>query len=212
MGKLNIGHIVETGLWLALALFLYIYSFEFEKDIEIYKFGATAWPRAILLLIVIAALGQLVYYWKKGEDTASNMISAASDDGAEEGAKDHSSLSWYLGTFGLLVLPFIYMLVPDWIAAAMGAEGSGLHAIRLITAAILLVIFAFSVRDNLVGGILALPIFFAALLQDIGFYSLAPFFILAVMYLMGERRVKPMVLIMALIFGLVDILLHVGKP
>ena len=60
MGKLRIGHLVEAGFWLGLCLFLYIYSFEFDKDIEIYKFGATAWPRAVILLIAIAAIGVIL--------------------------------------------------------------------------------------------------------------------------------------------------------
>jgi hypothetical protein len=71
MGKLRTGHLVEAGLWLGLCLFLYIYSFEFEKDIEIYKFGATAWPRTIILLIAIAALGQFFHHWKRGDESSS---------------------------------------------------------------------------------------------------------------------------------------------
>ncbi|MFT5112514.1 MAG: hypothetical protein ACI8P9_001841 [Parasphingorhabdus sp.] len=218
MGKLKTGHIVETGIWLGLALILYIYSFEFEKDIEIYKFGATAWPRSIILLIVIAAIGQLFYYWKKGEDTATNMISEANADGAEEGAEEHSSLAWYISTFGLLAIPFAYMLVPDWIIAAseVDAKGASAQLTKIVVAAILLSLFLYKVRSNLVGGMLSLPIFFAAMLQDMGFYALAPFFILGVMYLMGERRLKPMLWVMLLIFGILLTLfvsiLYVGLP
>ena len=86
MGRLRIGHLVEAAFWLGLCLVLYVYSFEFDKDIEIYKFGATAWPRAIILLIAIAAIGQLVHHWFKGDEASSKMISAAVDDGAEEAA------------------------------------------------------------------------------------------------------------------------------
>ncbi len=46
MGNLRTGHIVEGAIWLSLCLFLFAYSFEFDRDIEIYKFGASAWPRA----------------------------------------------------------------------------------------------------------------------------------------------------------------------
>ena len=74
MGKLRVGHLVEAAFWLGLCLFLYAYSFEFDKDIEIYKFGATAWPRAIILLIAIAAIGQLVHHWYKGDEASSKMI------------------------------------------------------------------------------------------------------------------------------------------
>jgi hypothetical protein len=218
MGKLRTGHLVEAGLWLGLCLFLYIYSFEFEKDIEIYKFGATAWPRTIILLITIAALGQLFHHWKRGDDSSSEIINAATDDGAEEAAHDshHEDIKWYASTFGLLLIPFAYMHIPDWIAALMSAEGTAVHIIRIVCAAILIGIFIYYMRRNMVGAILTLPLFFAAMLENMGFYSLAPFFIIGVMFLFGEQRPKPMMAVMALIFGLLMLLfvkiLFVGLP
>ena len=101
MGQLKAGHIVEAAIWLCLVVFLFVYSFEFEKEIEIYKFGASAWPRAILLLISIAAIGQLAYHWKNGDGGGSSMVGQATDDGSGEAAVDssHTSLGWYLQTF-----------------------------------------------------------------------------------------------------------------
>ena len=64
MGYLRTGHLVEGAIWLSLCLFLYAYSFEFDRNIEIYKFGATSWPRSIILLIAIAAIGQIFQHWK----------------------------------------------------------------------------------------------------------------------------------------------------
>jgi hypothetical protein len=207
MGKLRTGHLVEAGLWLGLCLFLYIYSFEFEKDIEIYKFGATAWPRA-----------QLFHHWKRGDEVSSEIIDAATHDDAEEAAHDahHEDIKWYASTFGLLLIPFAYMRIPDWIVALLSAEGTTVHLIRIVCAAILIGIFIYYMRRNMVGAILTLPLFFAALLEDMGFYSLAPFFIIGVMFLFGEQRPKPMMAIMALIFGLLMLLfvkiLFVGLP
>jgi hypothetical protein len=218
MGKLRAGHLVEAGLWLGLCLFLYAYSFEFDKDIEIYKFGATAWPRAIILLIALAAIGQLIHHYVRGDEASSDMISAAVDDGSEEAAHEahHEGLKWYLSTLALLTIPFVYMRVPDWIAAAVSAEDSGLHLIRIVVAAILIAIVVYFIRHHRVRVALMLPLFFAALLEDFGFYTLAPFFIIGVMYLFGERRPKPMALVMALIYGLLLLLfvniLFVGLP
>jgi len=218
MGKLRTGHLVEAGLWLGLCLFLYIYSFEFEKNIEIYKFGATAWPRAIILLMTVAALGQLFHHWKRGDEVSSEIIDAATHDDAEEAAHDahHEDIKWYASTFGLLLIPFAYMRIPDWIVALLSAEGTTIHIIRIVCAAILIGIFIYYMRRNMVGAILTLPLFFAALLEDMGFYSLAPFFIIGVMFLFGEQRPKPMMAIMALIFGLLMLLfvkiLFVGLP
>jgi hypothetical protein len=218
MGNLRPGHLIEAALWLILCLFLYIYSFEFNQGIEIYKFGASAWPRAIILLMAIAALGQLYHHWKRGDEISSEIISKAMDDGSEDAAHEahHDGLKWYASTFGLLVIPFAYMRIPDWIAAIISVEGSGVHLIRIVVAAILIGIFVYYMRRNRIGAMLTLPMFFAAMLEDFGFYSLAPFFIIGVMFLFGERRPKFMAAIMTLILGLLLLLfvkiLYVGLP
>jgi hypothetical protein len=210
---------VAGALSVPVHLFLRIRKrYEFEKDIEIYKFGATAWPRAIILLMTIAALGQLFHHWKRGDEVSSEIIDAATHDDAEEAAHDahHEDIKWYASTFGLLLIPFAYMRIPDWIVALLSAEGTTVHLIRIVCAAILIGIFIYYMRRNMVGAILTLPLFFAALLEDMGFYSLAPFFIIGVMFLFGEQRPKPMMAIMALIFGLLMLLfvkiLFVGLP
>ncbi len=218
MGKLRIGHLVEAGLWLSLCLFLFVYSFEFDQGIEIYKFGATAWPRTIILLMAIAAIGQLVHHWVRGDESSVQVITAATDDGAELAAHEahHSDLKWYLSTFALLAIPFAYMRVPHWIVALVSADGNAVHTIKILCAAILIGIFMYYMRRNTLGAMLTLPLFFAAMLEDMGFYSLAPFFIIGVMFMMGERRAKPMAMVAALIFGLLMLLfvkiLFVGLP
>lgn len=214
MGKLRIGHLVEAGMWLTLCLVLFIYTFDFDQEIEIYKYGASAWPRAIILLMAIAAIGQLIQQWQRGDESTSNFIIAATDDGA--GEAHHSDLRWYLSTFGLLLIPFAYLRVPNWIVALLSAEGSTVHVIRIVCALILIGIFMYYMRRNLLGAMLTLPLIFAAMLEDIGFYSLAPFFIVGVMFMMGERKAKPMIMIAALIFSLLMLLfvkiLYVGLP
>lgn len=219
MGQLRVGHLVEAGLWLALCLFLYINSFQFDKDIEIYKFGASAWPRVIILLMAIAAIGQLAHHWLKGDESSSQIIGAATDDGSEEAAHEahHEGLKWYASTFALLVIPFAYLRVPDWIATLFAIEdGTSVHAIRIVCAVILVGIFIYYMGRNMVGAMLTLPLLFAALLEDMGFYSVAPVFIIGVMYLFGERRAKPMALVGTLIFSLLMLLfvkiLYVGLP
>ncbi|MFT5219128.1 MAG: hypothetical protein ACI9LO_002163 [Planctomycetota bacterium] len=218
MGNLRIGHLVEAGIWLTLCLVLYIYTFDFDGEIEIYKYGASAWPRAILLLIAIAAVGQLFHQWTRGDEVTSETISKATDDGSGEAAEEahHSDFKWYLSTFGLLTIPFAYLRVPDWIVAIFSTGESSLHIIKVICAVVLIAIFALYMRRNLLGAMLALPLFFAAMLEDIGFYSLAPLFIVGVMFMMGERRPKSMAMVAALIFGLLMLLfvsiLYVGLP
>ena len=214
MGNLRLGHIIEAGLWLAFVLFLFIYSFEFDREIEIYKYGASAWPRAILLLIAIAAVGQLFYHWKRGDASSSSMIGQASDDGLD--TRDHNNAVWYGWTFFLLALPFIYMNLPEWIASLLSLEKPGLHVVKLISAAVIVAVYLVAMRGNHLGAILALPILFAGFLQDYGFYAMAPIFIIGVMYLFGERRFGRMVTICIGLFALLLMffvsLLYVGLP
>ena len=218
MGKLRTGHLVEAGIWLSLSLVLFVYTFEFDQEIEIYRYGASAWPRAILLLIAIAAIGQLFHHWKRGDEITSDTIGAAVDDGSEEAAHEahHSDFKWYLSTFAFLLIPFAYLRVPGWIAALVSAEGSSVHVIKIICAVILIGIYTFYMRRNILGAMLTLPLFFAALLEDMGFYSMAPIFIVGVMFMMGERKAKPMVLVASLIFGLLMLMfvkiLYIGLP
>jgi len=145
MGNLKIGHVVEAALWLALAGVLYAYSFRFDQPIEIYKFGASNWPRAVLLLIVIAALGQLAFNWKTGGRGAA-MLEAAADDGAEAAARaahhtgaDAAGVKWYAATFGILALPFVYILLPGWLTA--GDSQDALHTVKLSTAAAVVTVY-----------------------------------------------------------------------
>jgi hypothetical protein len=65
MGRLNAGQWFEVGAWLAVAAVAYGYSFEFNRDIEMYRFGAAGWPRLIILLIALGALGQFLQDLRK---------------------------------------------------------------------------------------------------------------------------------------------------
>lgn len=228
MGNLKIGHIIEAALWLSLAVFLYARSFGFDREIEIYKFGASGWPRAVLLLIVIAAVGQLAYNWKTGGLRASDRPEAATEAAAAKTAPDarrsgltRAGLRRHLSTFFLLSLPFAYMVLPEWIqswlaSAGLATDKAALHTVKLVCAGVLLLLYVAGLRANMVGAMLALPVFFGALMLDIGFYFLAPFFAAGVMYLMGERRPGRIVLIAALLTALVVLLfvsvLYVGLP
>ncbi len=218
MKNLRVSHLIEAAIWLSLALLLFISSFDFNQEIEIYKYGASTWPRAILLLIVIAAIGQLLGQWLQGEKQSSEMLGKASDDGAEQAAKltDHNNPKWLAWTFLLIAIPFVYMNVPGIAGEWLSLDKAGLNQAKLITATVLLVVFLLGIRGNHLGGMLTLPLLFGAFLQDFGFYFTAPFFILGTMYLMGERRYKSMLMIGALILGILLALfvslLYVGLP
>ena len=91
-----------------------------------------------------------------------------------------------------------------------------MHSVKLVAAPLLLVVYLFLARGNQVGAILTLPLFFAALLEDLGFYAMAPLFIVGITLLMGERRARWIALTVALIMGFMLLifvsLLYVGLP
>ncbi len=214
MGQLRPAHLVEAGLWLLAAVVLFSLSFKFNQPIEIYKFGASAWPRALILLTVIAVVGQLYWQYRFGDGTAEPGSAEERPD-TDESSEDFD-LQWYAQTAILIALPFVYMRVPEWFGWLLSLPTDGLGAIKLVTGAIIVAGFAILARRNRVGGMLGLPLLFAALLEDFGFYAMAPCFMLAVMWLMGERRIRPMIAVSALLFGLLLVLfvtiLYVGLP
>lgn len=59
MAQISRGQLFEVAFWFAFAAAAYALSLQFDRPMDMYRFGATAWPRAIILLIVLAAIGQL---------------------------------------------------------------------------------------------------------------------------------------------------------
>jgi hypothetical protein len=156
--RITRGELFEVAFWLAFAAGAFALSFTFNREIEIYKFGATGWPRVVILLIVLGALGQLF------NDIKARLMA---------GAREQNTLSRKSGV----------------------AEPG--YAFRIVA-------------------ILITPFVFAFLLEYVGFYSLAPFFIAAFLYLGGERRWRRIVGISLFIYLMMILLfaklLFVGLP
>jgi len=165
MGKLRPGHLIEAGFWLSFAALAYYYSFEFDQPIEIYKFGASSWPRAIILLIALAALAQLWWQSRYGDEDLPEEIDIKPSEGAE--------------------------------TATVHAESKQAYYFRI-------------------GGLFLLPLLYAYFMNDLGFYASTPFFIVGVMWLMGERRWKYLLGVMAAAYIVIVIIfakfLYVGLP
>ncbi|MEC9369086.1 MAG: tripartite tricarboxylate transporter TctB family protein [Pseudomonadota bacterium] len=112
MGRLQRRHIIEAALWLIFAALAYYFSFRFEKSIEIYKFGASGWPRAVILVIVISALAQLATQYFIGDDGNEEVI--GSHRSSEEEQEPHDR-AYFLRMAGILLLPVIYAYTMDWV-------------------------------------------------------------------------------------------------
>lgn len=110
MGRLERKHLIEVGIWLLFAALAYYFSIRFEKSIEIYAFGATGWPRAVILVIVLSALAQLYWQWKTGDDLEKEKISNVTDD--DDQVRDNV---YYARLFSILLLPVVYAYIMDWV-------------------------------------------------------------------------------------------------
>ncbi len=105
MGKLTGQHITETIVWLAIALVFFVLSFDFNQPIEIYPPGASSWPRAVIALMVFAALGNLYFHWKNGNALQEGRIGLTRDDETLNAKRD--ARAWFrIGS--ILLVPFIY--------------------------------------------------------------------------------------------------------
>ncbi len=61
MQRLSAGQWFEVAFWIAFAAVAYVLTFQFDREIEMYKFGASGWPRVVILLIFLAAVGQFIH-------------------------------------------------------------------------------------------------------------------------------------------------------
>ncbi|MGI9385569.1 MAG: tripartite tricarboxylate transporter TctB family protein [Methyloligellaceae bacterium] len=108
--KQNPGIWVEWAVWVAVALIAYNITYVFDKPVEGYRYGATGWPRAILIAIMIGATCQLIFRYFQWEESALPESDAAA-------ASLISRLwppNWRL--VAIFVLPIVYL----WLLARTG--------------------------------------------------------------------------------------------
>ena len=142
MGRLTRTHLIEAVIFLLIVALFYGFTFEFNQPIEIYRFGATAWPRVVIALLLITTLGNIWFQYKHG--SAAQGTIGQKEEEAPEFSEPGS--------------------LPRMIA------------------------------------VLLAPLIFAWLLKHVGIYFGARFFIAAIIWLFGERRWKPILLMTVLIY------------
>ena len=106
MGNLKKSDLIEAVFWLALAGIFFAVTYDFNQQIEIYKFGATGWPRTILLLMVLVALGNVFYTLRHGGKALKSRVGASEEPDQIE----YRGLRDYLKTGFILLLPFAYLM------------------------------------------------------------------------------------------------------
>ena len=111
LGQLTKAHLVEGAAWSLIVVVFFGYSFEFNQSIEIYKFGATGWPRVILLLRRGVTAGNFYYQFRHGSAIQKGRVGIAE---TAESETDYSAPATLLKVAGVLLTPFIfaYLLKP----------------------------------------------------------------------------------------------------
>ena len=163
MGRFAKSHLVETAAWLFVVALFFGFSFEFNQPIEIYRFGATAWPRTILALLAAVVMGNL--YFSHVHGSAARMGRVAMAQG-EDARTDYRDISTAMKVGGVLVVPFVfawllkpvgfYAGAPFFIAAIMWLFGERRWRMILgmtsIVYLILLILFVFVLNAPLPQG------------------------------------------------------------
>ncbi len=99
------GQVFELVFWSAFAIGAYAISFKFDRDIEIYEYGASGWPRGVLVFIVLAVIGQLIHDFQRRHragDAPGPGNAEAELRGASHGAR------YYLRVASIMGLPVLY--------------------------------------------------------------------------------------------------------
>ncbi|MEM6305040.1 MAG: tripartite tricarboxylate transporter TctB family protein [Pseudomonadota bacterium] len=144
MGRLTRAHLIEAAIFLGIVAVFFGFSFEFNQEIEIYRFGATAWPRVVIGLLLIAALGNVWYQYRHGS-AAQGTIGQTDDEVDLSASGTLPRMTAVLLTpflFAYLLKPVgIYFSAPFFIAAIIWLFGEHRWSRILIMTGLIYVIF-----------------------------------------------------------------------
>ena len=73
-------HFIENAVWVSLVILLFAFSFEFDKEIEIYKFGAAGWPRAVLGMLLLVLVGNIFHQMRHGDKSRLESVGVSEDE------------------------------------------------------------------------------------------------------------------------------------
>jgi Tripartite tricarboxylate transporter TctB family len=111
-GKRKLILCLEWGFWVALAVAAYWLTFDFDEPLDIYRFGASGWPRFILACIVVGATLQTASGLLKERRGAREPVpedEAATTPEGEPEAPERLRPSPLL--LGIFALPLIYLVL-----------------------------------------------------------------------------------------------------
>ena len=121
LGHLTRNNLVEAAVFLLIVGVFFGFSFEFNQPIEIYIFGATAWPRVIIGLLLIATLGNIWFQYKHGAATQGTL-------GQNDERADFSAPGTLPRMVAVLLIPFMFA----WLLKPVGIYFSAPFFIAII--------------------------------------------------------------------------------
>jgi len=104
------GPITEGIIWIALACMAYVLTYEFDEPLEQYRYGATGWPRVLIVALAAFAMVQttlniLKYRGKRG----TGQIETPSSDGSSGGPA--TGILVGLKRLGIFAVPLAYLFL-----------------------------------------------------------------------------------------------------
>lgn len=102
--KSRFDHFVECAIWSSIAVGMWIYSFAFDREMSTFALGPVAWPRAVLVLIIVAAVGALIADWRARQHQTDPATTGAADV-----APDTMDGAARLRLLAAILLPLVYV-------------------------------------------------------------------------------------------------------
>jgi hypothetical protein len=145
------GHYTECAIWLAIAVGMWIYSYAFDIELSTYALGPVSWPRAIIVLVAIAAIGAFVadrHARRRQHDRPDGEQPVAAAEAMDGRARIQLAAALFVPLVYVWLLPRAgyFATTPFFLAAYMYVLGiSSWRTILVVTAiayVLLLVIFS----------------------------------------------------------------------
>lgn len=149
MARLTFSQRIEIVFWVAFAAGAYALTYRFDRPMEMYRFGASGWPRVLIVLVLLAAVGQFVQHLRRGpgddDPGAAGYFRELREMGLAHSLRMAGVLLLPLVFAGLLDYTGYYFTAPLFIAGYLGLTGErrprNLILVPLIIYAILTVLF-----------------------------------------------------------------------
>ena len=107
MGNLKNSHLIEGIIWLCGVVVFFVLTYDFNQPIEIYKFGATGWPRVILGILLFVTLGNLFHQYRFGSATQLGRVGIADEDEEDDNTPSKVAI---VKIVAVLATPFLYAM------------------------------------------------------------------------------------------------------